>query len=79
MDIAAVQEGAKYKLGDILDARDPELGSWHEVTLKKIVLATEEDNSKLKQVTKPEEGSTKAPFPLREEADQLVYHVIYDG
>ena len=79
MDIASAQEGAKYKIGDILDGRDPELGSWHEVTLKKIVPATSDDDSKLKPVTKPKEGSNEAPFPLREQADKFVYHVIYDG
>lgn len=66
-------------MGDILDGRDPDLGSWHEVSIKKIVKATEEDNSKLKSSTKSEDGSEKLPFPLREDADAFVYHITYDG
>lgn len=66
-------------MGDILDGRDPDLGSWHEVTISKIVKATEKDNSKLKPVPELEEGATKILFPVREEADSYVYHIIYDG
>lgn len=55
----------------MLDARDPIVGSWHEVTLVKILPATEEDNSKLQP--------TKEGFPVREKADDFIYHVLYDG
>ena len=62
-----------------MDGRDPDLGSWYEVNIMKLVTATEEDNSKLKPPTKSAEGSNKPPFPLRDEADDFVYHLVYDG
>ncbi|KAF6032133.1 UHRF2 [Bugula neritina] len=70
-----VLEDAIYKLGDILDGRDPDLGSWHEVTIKKIVKATSEENLKLKD----SKGFSPDSFPLREEADAYIYHIVYDG
>ncbi|XP_067943687.1 E3 ubiquitin-protein ligase UHRF1-like [Watersipora subatra] len=63
---------AQYKVGDILDGRDPILGCWHEITIKNIVRATSEENKQLKVMR-------ETAFPQRGEADDYIYHIMYEG
>ena len=81
-----------FKIGDIIDARDPESGAWFEAEIKKITKNTSGNESEPQSTetdtvtnektepSKPENVGPSFSLPtMYQEDDGFLYHVLFEG